>query len=381
MKYHLFGLLCLFMFSHQTWAVCPGDLDESGTVEVADVLSMLSVFGCELDCGEADLDGDGEVGTSDVLLVLGFFGQSCDANGPSVWANPTFEVLFEDNVVYGLGLSHDGWGGPVVDTISLELDVYVPDNEEEGRPALVIIHGGGFFAGSNESAALVDLSNEYASRGWVIFSINYRLAPQRGTVPQSWLNAVQFLPEGTNPDQALAMYPANRDAKAALRWIASQADQYGIDENHVSVLGGSAGATMAIAMGASNQGDYVTELSVFQDPTLSATNLGELLEVRTVLDFWGARASVDVLTALDGEERFGAGDAPLMIVHGTADPIVDYSEATSLNATYEANGNPCTLYSIENGGHGIWGATVNGAPLWSLGFDFMVEQQGLTVEP
>ena len=239
----------------------------------------------------------------------------------------------------------------------------------------------GFFGGSNEQQALVDLSNEYASRGWVVFSINYRLAAQRGTVPQSWLNAVQFLPEGTNPDQALAMYPANRDAKAALRWVASQAVQYGIDVNYVSVLGGSAGATAAIAAGVSNDEDYVTELSVIQDPTLLSTNLAESIEVQTILDFWGARASVDALTALDGEERFGSGDAPLMIVHGTADPIVAYSEATSLNATYEANGNLCTLYSIENGGHGIWGATVNGAPLWSLGFDFMVEQQGLTVEP
>ena len=69
------------------------------------------------------------------------------------------------------------------------------------------------FGGSNEQAALVGLSNYYAARGWVVFSINYRLAAQRGTVPASWLNAVQFLPE-MNPDQALAMYPANRDAKA-----------------------------------------------------------------------------------------------------------------------------------------------------------------------
>ena len=100
-----------------------------------------------------------------------------------------------------------------------------------------------------------------------------------------------------------------------------------------------------------------------------------------MLDFWGGRASVDALTALDGVQRFDSGDAPLMIVHGTADPTVDYSEATSLNATYDANGNPCTLYPIENGGHGIWGVSVDGASLWSLGFDFMVEHQGLTVEP
>ena len=381
MKKCLCGLLCFLSLSNLMLAECPGDLDGSGTVEVADVLGLLSVFGCAQDCGESDLDGDDAVGASDILLVLSYFGQSCDANAPSVWADSAFEVLFEDNVVYGAGMSHDGWGGPVIDTIALELDVYAPDNQEEGRPALVIIHGGGFFGGSNEQGALVELSNQYASRGWVVFSINYRLAAQRGTVPASWLNAVQFLPEGSNPDQALAMYPANRDAKAALRWVTSQADQYSIDLNHVSVLGGSAGAFMAIAMGASNDEDYVTELSVMQDPTLQSTNLSESFQVQTVLDFWGGRASVDALSALDDEERFGPDDAPLMIVHGTADPTVDYSEATSLYATYNANGVPCTLFPIENGGHGIWGATVDGAPLWSLGFDFMVEQQGLTVEP
>ena len=381
MRKCLSGLLCFLSLSNQMLAECPGDLDGSGTVKVADELGLLSMFGCAEDCGESDLDGDDAGGVSDTLLVLGSFGQSCDANAPSVWADSTFEVLFEDNVVYGSGMSHDGWGGPVIDTIALELDVYAPDNQEEGRPALVVIHGGGFFGGSNEQRAFVELSNQYASRGWVVFSINYRLAAQRGTVPASWLDSVQFLPQGSNPNQALAMYPANRDAKAALRWVTSQADQYSIDVNHVSVLGGSAGACMAIAMGASNDGDYVTELSVMQDPTLQSTNLSESFQVQTVLDFWGGRASVDALSALDNEERFDSDNAPLMIVHGTADPTVDYAEATSLDATYNANGIPCTLYPIENGGHGIWGATVNGAQLWSLGFAFMVEQQGLTVEP
>ena len=381
MRKCLSGLLCFLSLSNQMLAECPGDLDGSGTVKVADELGLLSMFGWAEDCGESNLDGDDAGSVSDTLLVLGSFGESCDANAPSVWADSTFEVLFEDNVVYGSGMSHDGWGGPVIDTIALELDVYAPDNQEEGRPALVVIHGGGFFGGSNEQRAFVELSNQYASRGWVVFSINYRLAAQRGTIPASWLDSVQFLPQGSNPNQALAMYPANRDAKAALRWVTSQADQYSIDVNHVSVLGGSAGAFMAIAMGASNDGDYVTELSVMQDPTLQSTNLSESFQVQTVLDFWGGRASVDALSALDDEERFDSDNAPLMIVHGTADPTVDYAEATSLDATYNANGIPCTLYPIENGGHGIWGATVNGAQLWSLGFAFMVEQQGLTVEP
>ena len=131
--------------------------------------------------------------------------------------------------------------------------------------------------------------------GWVVFSINYRLAAQHGTVPTSWLNAISLVPDGQNIDQVLAMYPANRDAKAALRWVVSQADEYGIDENHISVLGGSAGAFISIALGASNPDDYVDELSVSEDPTLQSTNLSQEFQVQTVLDFWGGRASVDIL--------------------------------------------------------------------------------------
>lgn len=377
-------VLCFFFLlwkPHTALSSCPSDLDGSGWVEVDDVLSLLSDFGCDLDCGGADLNEDGVVNVIDVLIALGEFGQNCQSSTPSVWANATFDVLFEDNVVFGLGLSHDGWGGPTLDTVSLELDVYLPDNQQASRPAMMIVHGGGFFGGSNEQQSLVNLSYEYASRGWVVFSINYRLAGQRGSVPNAWLNALNLIPAGQNTDQVLAMYPANRDAKAALRWIASHANQYDIDVNHISVLGGSAGAFISVALGSCEAEDYTGELSVIQDPTLESTNMSQEVQVATVLNFWGGRASVDVLTALDGVSRFDVNDAPLMIVHGTNDATVNYSEALSLNATYLANGNICTLHTIPGGGHGIWSANVDGLPLWSVGFDFMVQHQGLTIEP
>ena len=69
MRNHIFGMLCFLSFSQQIWAVCPGDLDGSGTVEVADVLSLLSTFGCVQDCGQADLNNDGIVGVDDVLEI------------------------------------------------------------------------------------------------------------------------------------------------------------------------------------------------------------------------------------------------------------------------------------------------------------------------
>ena len=200
--------------------------------------------------------------------------------------------------------------------------MYAPDNQEDGRPALVIIHGGGFFGGSNEQGSLVDLSNQYASRGWVVFSINYRLAAQHGTVPTSWLNAISLVPDGQNIDQVLAMYPANRDAKAALRWVVSQADEYGIDENHISVLGGSAGAFISIKLvlqtlmimlmncpsGRSNITVYkfIKNFKFRQCWTLGWSSFGGHF------NGYGRRC------------HFDANDAPLMIVHGTADLIVEY---------------------------------------------------------
>lgn len=56
---------------------CVGDFDSSGDINVADLLILLSEFGCTTDC-DADLTGDGSVGVNDVLDFLSLFGSSCD---------------------------------------------------------------------------------------------------------------------------------------------------------------------------------------------------------------------------------------------------------------------------------------------------------------
>ena len=83
----LIGAVSILLTIDYTWASCPGDFDESGLVEVSDVLNLLAYFGCYQDCVEYDLDGDDAVGTNDVLMVLGYFGQNCEQTNPSVWSN------------------------------------------------------------------------------------------------------------------------------------------------------------------------------------------------------------------------------------------------------------------------------------------------------
>ena len=55
---------------------CFGDINSDGSINVADVLSVLSNFGCTLDC-VADVNSDGAVNVSDVLALLGVFGVDC----------------------------------------------------------------------------------------------------------------------------------------------------------------------------------------------------------------------------------------------------------------------------------------------------------------
>ena len=45
----------------------------TGVVAVADLLELLGMFGCAVNCGWADLDGDGAVGVSDIMTWLTLF--------------------------------------------------------------------------------------------------------------------------------------------------------------------------------------------------------------------------------------------------------------------------------------------------------------------
>ena len=56
-----------------------------------------------------------------------------------------------------------------------------------------------------------------------------------------WVTSIK--PEGapSNLNQIYAMYPTHRDAKAALRWIIANADNYNINTDYITVGGGSAG--------------------------------------------------------------------------------------------------------------------------------------------
>ena len=84
----------------------------------------------------------------------------------AVFAEPTFEVVVTEDVVYAQGLSHDAWGSNAVETMDLLLDVYEPVRSDDTvMPAIVMIHGGGFTGGSKSTRWISQWGPWFAERG------------------------------------------------------------------------------------------------------------------------------------------------------------------------------------------------------------------------
>ena len=183
-----------------------------------------------------------------------------DPNIPVVYSNATFDFDFDEDIVYGQGFMHETLNSQNKVAIPLKLDVYTPVNESVNRPLFVFIHGGGFKSGSKQQNAIRTIAEFYARRGWVFISIDYRVVVESqtvpvtysvGIVPNEWASVTATLLNNGNPiseeDRASTnqMYPAVRDAKAALRWIIANKDNYNINTGYITVGGASAGANIS----------------------------------------------------------------------------------------------------------------------------------------
>ncbi len=341
------------------------------------------------------------------LSALLFGLAACDAEEdrgtPSVTLDATYDVVVEADIVYAEGLAHS----PTSDTpsaISLLLDVYTPDTDTTDRPMLVFIHGGGFTGGTKTKPEIVEMGEYFASRGWVFASVDYRTTEEMGTLTEPSRDSVTNFYQGIAPaewltpgldaaeagelspeqlQQSIAMYAAQRDAKAAVRWLVAHANTYGANPDYLTVGGASAGAITATTLGITDLDDFRDEISSDDDPTMPTTNLGVDYEVRSLLSFWGSTNKLDLFEAVYGVDPFDTDDPELFLAHGTNDvnPSTPFSESEEFQSIYDDLGIYSELVPLEGKGHGAWDAEVDGLSLFDLSFDFIVSRQGLDVAP
>jgi len=165
---------------------------------------------------KADVDGDGSLSDKEKEQLLkrvvalrkrmndtsppsgGFFGSAKSQSG----RQPSFE-----NVKYGENERN-------------VFDIWLADSETP-TPLAVYIHGGGFKSGSKEKLKSEKL-NALLDAGISVAAINYRLVT-------------------TDP-----LPTAHHDARRAIQFMRSKADEWNIDTKRVAAFGGSAGAQICM---------------------------------------------------------------------------------------------------------------------------------------
>jgi acetyl esterase len=103
----------------------------------------------------------------------------------------------------------------------LKLDILQP-NGPGPHPVVMYLHGGAFAVGSKRTHRA--LAAAYASQGYLVFNVDYRLAPQ-------------------HPFPA-----AVQDACSAWLWVTEHAGRHGGDKSRIALAGESAGANLALSV-------------------------------------------------------------------------------------------------------------------------------------
>jgi predicted esterase len=214
----------------------------------------------------------------------------------------------------------DARGNPV----RLSLDVYRPVGDTAtSRPTVMWMHGGFFSGGDKSNDARI--ATDYAQRGYVAVSINYRLRP----FASEWR------------DTYLASLDAYDDAVAAVAWLQSHAAEYGIDPDAIVAAGFSAGAVTA------------TNLAVLPGERGPATS-----PVAAAIPQSGL-----LYTAPE------AGDPPIQAFHGHDDTVTPFESMARVCDLATDVGVGCDLVPYAGGDHGT-----SPGDLVQRSTAFMVEQ-------
>lgn len=161
------------------------------------------------------------------LFILKILFYSESVNASSRYIDPIFSnVSIQRDIVYS-----------VIEGQVLKLDIYQPQGDTvSNRPAILFFHAGGFSGGSKEDIS--NLATEFAKRGYVTLSVNYRL----GEIDYSGKL------DPANLSKVSVIMNAQKDAQVAVRWLRANSAKYNVNKDKIFASGGSAGAVIALLL-------------------------------------------------------------------------------------------------------------------------------------
>ena len=212
------------------------------------------------------------------------------------------------------------------------LDVYEPaaDSARANRPAILAIHGGAWRGG--DKAWGEQFAEELCPYGYVVFSVNYRLAGRPG---------------GTWPAQI-------EDVQEALRFIRANARRFRIDPARVASLGMSAGGHLATMVAlrddpAGPDGRVSTAVNLDGEHDMTMPPDRVMADFESILTSvmghpapWSEAELRDISTV-----TFARRDVALLTVHGAGDDNVFVAQGERITEALRAKGAEAEFVRIE----------------------------------
>jgi acetyl esterase/lipase len=246
--------------------------------------------------------------------------------------------------------------------IDLLLDVYhPPEGVTPKRMAIVHLFGGGFFVGNKNAGYIVNDAKALGARGYTNISANYRLQNQ-----------------GSWPAQI-------HDVKAAIRWTRANAARLGVEANRIAVAGYSAGGMLALmAAGTNGRPEFegaggTPGASSKVDACIGVYPLASA-QTATGL-FPQGQATPDNIAAASPTSYIGAGFAPTIFIHGTADTTVPLGSSVDFFNKLLAAGVPTALTAIQGAAHAFDNAALDAVEVMAQSIDLFLDRLFVNPNP
>jgi len=235
--------------------------------------------------------------------------------------------------------------------VDLQMDIYPPAairNPQSPAPAIVYVHGGSWVSG--DKAEIGQGAANLNARGYMVVSIDYRLAPQ-----YKWPAQIE-------------------DVKCAVRSLRAHAATYNIDPNRIGIWGSSAGGHLAALAGlATSSAGFDTE-SGYLDQSSRVQAVVDMFGPTDLLAYKPDQLAIGLGQAVFGYAQGGPTDLlamaspityvskaapPFLILQGDHDLLVPPSQSQELNDKLLAAGASSTLVLVKNAGHSFVPVTGN----------------------
>ncbi len=151
-------------------------------------------------------------------------------------------------------------------------DFYEPKGDNSSaRPLIIWMHGGGFKYGSKNANGVKIWSKDFAQRGYVCASINYRLSKNN---PVFHFDELQK-----------SVYYAVQDVKTAVSYFKLHHAEYRIDTNKIILAGNSAGGIIALQAAYSSNAELSRRTGVVDSTALLKPD--DKAKIAGIINFWG----------------------------------------------------------------------------------------------